>query len=150
MRRLAGAFAVILFEAVLTSSCFAESPERDLPPADYFVGKYQIIGRKPGSSATYSGTVELRPVPDDAFLIIRRIGDHAVEGFAAIDRASPPADHALVLRVRFKERSHEYEGIFLWRSDLDNYPRLTGFIYQQGTTKSPGLEAWFPTATLKR
>jgi hypothetical protein len=61
-------------------------------------------------------------------------------------------DAPAVLRIRFNDNGKEFEGTFLWRGDLDNYPRLTGFIYRGGSvqTKSAGLEAWFTTATLKR
>jgi hypothetical protein len=83
-------------------------------------------------------------VPDDAFFVIRRVGDHKVEGMGALERASSPADHPVVLRVQFKDGGHEYEGTFLWRSDFDNYPRLTGLIFERDKKKSVGLEAWFP------
>jgi len=144
MRHIARVFQVTFFAAITTASSLAESPELGGPPADYFLGKYEVIGRKPGSNATYSGTLELTAVPDDAFVVIRRVGDHKVEGTAALERASSPADHPVVLRVQFKYGGHEYEGTFLWRSDFDNYPRLTGLIFERGKKKSVGLEAWFP------
>ena len=38
----------------------------------------------------------------------------------------------------------EYEITYLWRSDLDNYARLSGYLYQPGEkTDSPGMEALF-------
>jgi hypothetical protein len=73
-----------------------------------------------------------------------------MKGEAKIDRADPPADHPAVLRIRFRENGREFEGTFLWRSDLDNYPRLSGFISERGKTNSVGLEAWFAKAAWPR
>ncbi len=54
------------------------------------------------------------------------------------------ADKIKVLRVTFTENKKEYEATYLIDSDLDNYGRLTGYIYlKAGGTKSPGLEALF-------
>jgi hypothetical protein len=134
-------------------TCLGAAPvERgnESPPVDYFVGEYAVIGRSPDSKASYSGTVKLQAQADGRFVMIRKIGGHESRGTAFLAHADPPADRPAVLRIRFNENGKEFEGTFLWRSDLDNYPRLTGFIYQNGKTKSPGLEAWFPAATLPR
>jgi hypothetical protein len=49
-----------------------------------------------------------------------------------------------VLRVRFVRAGQEYEIPYLWRSDLDNYARLSGYLDQPGKqTDSPGMEALF-------
>ena len=134
------AFAVLLLSAT-SGVCFGA--ESEAPPADYFAGKYELIGRRAGSTETYAGSVELQSQSDGKFVMIRRIGGHEIKGTASIEQADPPADHPAVLRIRFTEAGHEFEGTFLWRSDLDNYPRLTGLISQVGKAKSAGLEAWF-------
>jgi len=42
------------------------------------------------------------------------------------------------------EENKSYEATYLIDSDLDNYGRLTGYLYIKGTeTKKPGLEALF-------
>lgn len=133
-------------------SAFATEPTRDVPPSDYFAGEYTIIGRAPDSSHTYSGTIKIEEKSPGQFSIVRRVDGKTTTGMAFFDQADPPAEHPLVLRIRFADHGNEFEGTFLWRSDLDNYPRLTGFVYRRGgaKTKSAGLEAWFTTATLKR
>ncbi len=123
--------------------CAAGDSNRDIPPTDYFVGRYEVIGRKPDSSDTYSGTIELRAKGATSFVMVRQIGGREIRGSAVLDHASPPADHPAVLRVRFSEDGHDYEGVFLWRSDFENSPRLTGYTFEMGKTKSSGMEAWF-------
>lgn len=55
------------------------------------------------------------------------------------------ADRIPVLRAHFSTDGQEYEATYLWRSELDNYPRVTGYIYlPKNQTKSPGIEALFP------
>ena len=127
--------------------CFAADSDKEIPPPDYFVGRYEVVGRKPDSKITYSGMIELRQKNGEDFVLIRRIDGHEIKGTATLDHADPPADHPAVLRIHFSENGREYEGIFLWRSDLDNFPRLTGLISEGGKlkSKSVGLEAWFPT-----
>jgi hypothetical protein len=142
-------FATCLLATLLPSlSAFATEPIRDVPPFDYFAGEYAIIGRAPDSSHTYSGTIKIEEKSPGQFSIVRKIDGRTTTGVAFFDQADPPAEHPAVLRVRFTDRGKEFEGTFLWRSDLDNYPRLTGFIYRRGNvqTKSAGLEAWFTTA----
>jgi hypothetical protein len=54
------------------------------------------------------------------------------------------ADKIKVLRIRFIDENKNYEATYLINSDLDNYARLSGFLYLiQGETKVPGLEALF-------
>ena len=146
------AFHVLLAILPASLSVFAADSPKDVPPADYFIGKYKVIGSTPDASASYSGTVELKPMSDGQFVMIRTIaGREVVKGTAVLDHADPPADHPPVLRIRFIEGGHECEGTFLWRSDLDNYPRLTGMIYRlaKSKTKTVWLEAWFSAATLE-
>jgi hypothetical protein len=68
-------------------------------------------------------------------------------GTGSIDLAT--ADRIKVLRVRYQGG---LEGNYLFGSDLDNYARITGYIYRVGqrTTRNPGLEALFADAVLSR
>jgi len=48
------------------------------------------------------------------------------------------------LRVEFVHKGRKYGGTYLIGSDLDNYARLTGYLYlKKGKTTKPGLEALF-------
>jgi hypothetical protein len=65
-----------------------------------------------------------------------------IEGTGQVETAT--ADRIRVLRVRFIENGESYEAAYLVGGDLDNYGRLTGYVYlKNGKTKKPGLEAWF-------
>jgi hypothetical protein len=141
------AFNVLLAILPAGLSVFAADSAKDIPPSDYFVGQYEMIGRRPDSYSTYSGTIKIEERSPGQFSIVRKIDGRTTTGTAFLDHADPPAESPSVLRIRFDENGKEFEGTFLWRSDLDNYPRLTGFIYRRGgaKTKSAGLEAWFTT-----
>lgn len=119
--------------------------------AQYISGDYVVIGKAADSGRVYEGGVNIRYTGDNKFVVRRRIGSvtATAEGFFAV--ASPPPDEPLVFRVRFTQDRKEFEATYLWKSDLDNYARLTGCVYlREGGTKSPGLEALFPAAALKR
>lgn len=107
----------------------------------FLKGSYQVIGRLPDSSKTYTGTVVLKN-EGDRFEIIRMIEGAMIKGTGKIETAT--AEKIKVLRVHFIEKNKHYEVTYLIHSDLDNYGRLTGYLYlQKGQTKIPGLEALF-------
>ncbi len=107
----------------------------------FLIGNYAIIGQKPDSDITYSGTLSLE-LNKDKIIIVRNIDSTIVKATATID--SVTADQIPVLRIRFNENNKDYEGTFLISSDLDNYGRLTGYIYlKDNSTQRAGLEAWF-------
>lgn len=61
-----------------------------------------------------------------------------------------------VLRMRFRSGNSSFEGTYLFHSDLDNYARITGYLYKVDpktgvpvNTKNPGLETLFPEAPLR-
>lgn len=109
--------------------------------SDFLPGEYQVIGRWPDSDSTYTGMVTLRGA-GDSLVVIRRIAGREVRGSGRIETAT--ADSVAVLRLRFIRGHQRYEGTYLIGSDLDNYPRLSGYIYlRRGGTKRAGLEAWF-------
>ncbi len=121
----------------------------------FLAGQYSIIGRWCDTDSTYRGTVtvsiknETTATPkkstalnQSALHILRTIGGKTIEAVGRIENAT--ADNVKVLRIRFNQDGQQYEGTFLIASDLDNYARLSGYIYlQNGMTKQPGLEAWF-------
>lgn len=112
----------------------------------YLQGEYILIGKAPDSNSTYHGTVKLNKIKN-RLQFIRVISNKEIKGEAKIEYAT---DRVKVLRVNFIEDNEKYEATYLINSDLDNYGRLSGFLYEKsGKTKVPGFEALFSTHILK-
>jgi len=108
----------------------------------FLAGEYDLIGRKPDSATTYTGRITIRDV-GGTLRVTRTIDGKTERGIIQFDTVG--ADRIPVLRAHFSMDGRKYEATYLWRSDLDNYPRVTGYIYlPKNQTKSPGLEALFP------
>lgn len=124
------------FTALFTSSlAFAE------PGALFLVGDYLLVGKAPDSQLTYSGKVSIR-AGEQGLEVRRVIGDTSVTGIAAIEPALQ--GEARVLRIRFEQEGVGFEETCLWQSDLDNYARISCYLYQpQVPTRQPGLEVMF-------
>jgi hypothetical protein len=126
----------------------ARSGETDRKPLDeqflcnYMAGEYDLIGRKPDSSATYNGHVSLRD--EGGVLRVTRTVEGKTDKCVARFDSVAGTDRIPVLRMHFYFDGKEYDATYRWQSDPDNYPRFTGYLYLSGT-KSPGLEALFPT-----
>ena len=126
----------------------ARSGETDRKPLDeqflrnYMAGEYDLIGRKADSSATYNGHVSLRD--EGGVLRVTRTVEGKIDKSAARFDTVAGTDRIPVLRMHFYFDGKEYDATYRWQSDPDNYPRFTGYLYLSGT-KSPGLEALFPT-----
>lgn len=108
----------------------------------FLAGQYIVIGKELGSEKTYCGKVVF--YHDKGRLIVTRdIGGRSLKGEGRIENALGP-DEARVLRVRFVRNGQDYEATYLWQGDLDNYARLSGYLYRHGKkTDSPGMEALF-------
>jgi hypothetical protein len=130
--------AVIVTLACLRDAC-AET--LDVPfLLEFLAGDYRVIGEQPDSGVPYVGNVSFRE-HNGQFEVVRTIGDSTTHCTGKIETAG---ENTPVLRCQFTAAGVAYEATYLWRSDLDNYPRLTGYVYRkQGETKSPGLEALF-------
>jgi hypothetical protein len=109
---------------------------------NYMAGEYDLIGRKADSSATYNGHVTLRD--EGGVLQVTRTVEGKTDKCAARFDTVAGTDRIPVLRMHFYFNGKEYGATYRWQSDPDNYPRFTGYLYLSGT-KSPGLEALFPT-----
>jgi hypothetical protein len=108
----------------------------------FMAGDYELIGRKPDSTTTYSGRLTLR-AEGDVLQATRTTDGTTTQATVRFDTAG--ADRIPVLRMRFSADGIEYEATYLWQSDLDNYPRFTGVVYRADhQTKSRGIEALFP------
>jgi hypothetical protein len=107
----------------------------------YMVGEYELIGRKPDSTVTYSGHVRVRN-ENGTLRFTRTIQGVTEHCFARLDTVAG-GDRIPVLRTQLHMDGKAFEATYRWQSDPDNYPRFTGYVYLTGT-KSPGLEALFP------
>lgn len=106
----------------------------------FLSGDYRLVGQRPDSGATYSGRVTLRE-SGRALAVTRVIAGVTSHGTASIETSH---EGAQVIRMRFSFEGVNYAATYLWQTDLDNYPRLTGYVYRpRGETKSPGLEVLF-------
>ena len=131
------AWALVLF---LISHAWAQEGDVDFL-LDFLQGQYLVIGQKPDSGECYQGKAVFKR-EGDHLLMLRSINGHKVKGLGSIAAAN--TDKVKVLRVNFPQGGREYEVTYLIHSDLDNYARLTGYLYlKSGATKNPGLEALF-------
>ena len=140
--RVSLAFLAILLLA--NSACCADADRRPLDEQglrNYMVGEYDLIGRKPDFTATYSGHVALRD-ENGVLQVTRTIEGKTDKCVARFDTLAGD-DRIPVLRMHFAFDGKQYDAIYRWQSDPDNYPRFTGYVYLMGTG-SPGLEALFP------
>lgn len=137
MKCLGLIFSCLLF---LASPLFAEEAAREESDYDYLVGSYECIGRWPDSSNTYSGRVEISE-SGNGVKIIRTINGQKITATAKYETVTP--DKIEVLRVRFTQKGKDYEETCMVRGDLDNYARITCYMYTKGT-KKVGLETLFP------
>jgi hypothetical protein len=107
----------------------------------YMAGEYDLVGRKPDSTATYSGHIALRD--ENGVLQVTRTIEGKTDKCVARFDSIAGDDRIPVLRMQFSIDGKQYDATYRWQSDPDNYPRFTGYVYLTGT-KSPGLEALFP------
>jgi hypothetical protein len=137
-------YTVIALILITFSSAWAlDRPKSDEDDFlyEFLEGSYHLIGRLPDSNKTYSGRVVLKKM-GDKLEVVRMIEGKEIKGIGKIETAT--ADKIKVLRIRFREENKSYEATYLIDSDLDNYGRLTGYLYIKGKeTKKPGLEALF-------
>ena len=140
-----------LFFIVLV--CFAQTALADDVKNHEFLygflsGSYLVVGQEIDSAKTYRGRVILQK-QGDHLEVTRIIHGERITGIGTIEHAVGP-DKVNVLRVRFTRNEKKFEITYLWHSDLDNYARLSGYVYQPGKrTATPGLEALFIDHTAK-
>ena len=135
MRHLFISFVTVLF---LSSFLFAE--KAIVAQYSYLVGSYECIGRWPDSNKTFSGRVEISEA-NEGVKIIRMIDGQIIEAVGKYGTATP--DGIRVLRVKFNQNGKAYEETCLVSGDLDNYARITCYLYTE-KTKKVGLETLFP------
>ncbi|WP_300433027.1 hypothetical protein [uncultured Thalassolituus sp.] len=110
-------------------------------------GKYILVGKVLDSNATYHGKVEIAD-NKGKLVVVREINGRCTKGIAAIESALN--GDAKVLRIRFKESEINFEQTCMVGSDLDNYARISCYLYQPKIrTMQPGLEVLFYDHTAK-
>ncbi len=110
-------------------------------------GKYILVGKGLDTDKTYFGEVKIKSV-NNKLIVEREINKKSVKGSAAIEYAV--GGDAQVLRIRFTEDGDSYEQTCLVNSDLDNYARISCYLYKPGIkTMQPGLEVLFHDHTAK-
>lgn len=152
MRKLTPLWWLVLAAGSFLSAAAGGEPPRkagDLESlAAIMAGEYVVVGKHPESDETYLGRIVLQQ-NGKGFDVTRTIAGHIAKGTASFETAGG-SDHIPVLRMRFVEDGKELEGTYQWKSDLDNYFRLTGYVYAlKELTENPGLEALFPAEPLK-
>lgn len=133
-------FLTLFFIFIL---CFSvlQANEQTKFLADFIQGEYHLIGKAPDSEKTYYGKLTIKSKANH-LVIERRINDKTINGTAALEKAL--AGEADVLRMRFTEEEQKFEATCLIDSDLDNYARMSCYLYSvNGNTDHPGLEALF-------
>ena len=104
-------------------------------------GQYILIGKALDSEATFSGKVVIEE-SGDGFTVKRTVDGRDIVGHGAIETALN--GDAEVLRIRFRDNGLDYEETCMVGSDLDNYARISCYLYRPGThTTNPGLEVLF-------
>lgn len=137
-----GAALVLLFACTAQHAAASKALDRKFLRG-FVSGEYELVGRKPDSTATYTGHVTLRE-ESDTLHVIRTIDGKTTQATMRFETIGG-ADRIPVARMQVTLDGIEYEATYMWSSDADNYPRFTGYIYRAGNqTKSPGLEALFP------
>jgi len=109
--------------------------------SDFVHGQYVLVGKSPGSNDTYHGKVNIVST-ENGLVVHRVISGSTIVGSGAIESAG--ADNTRVLRIRFSENGTDFEETCMVQSDLDNYARITCYLYEPGAPGgNPGLEALF-------
>ncbi len=145
MKRFAAALLSLILIPAAGVLAFADEPAMDMEKKDFLLsslaGSYEVIGRLPGSPKTYSGRLDISR-KGDKLVLVRKIKGVKATGEASVQHAT--ADNIPVIRASWKDGKTGYGATYLVNTDLDNYPRLTGYIYYSGReTESPGIEALF-------
>lgn len=133
------ALAILLFVTHASAANDRESLDGE-SLRGYMAGEYELIGRKPDSTATYIGHVTFRD--ENGVLQVARAIDGKTDKCLARFDAVAGTDRIPVLKMHFHFDGKDYDATYSWQSDPDNYPRFTGYVYLAGT-KSPGIEALF-------
>lgn len=114
------------------------SAQNDVPPEGFMDGAYVVIGRLPDSKQTYQGTINIT-TSKQVLSLTRVINGQKV---VALGKFETTSENTRVLKVNFESKGKKFEESCLVNTDLDNYARVTCYVFEK-TTKKVGLETWF-------
>jgi hypothetical protein len=147
-------FMLLAIEAAAVVTGNQRGKQDDESLLQFLEGRYKLVGKSLDSERTFLGKVIIRK-KGKGLEVLRTINDATVRGSGRIENAT--ADRIKVLRIRFQTPEGDFEGTYLFGSDLDNYARITGYLYRVDRTtrhpmetQNPGLEALFPSAGFSR
>lgn len=129
MRRKKRNIFTFLAPVVLAAAFFFAGPAAgagaekgdDLP--GFVTGNYSVIGKRPGSDETYSGTATITR-SGNKLKIIRCIGGARHTGEGSIVPVT--SDRIPNVIYHWLDGVHKYEGRYDIHADIDNYARLSG------------------------
>jgi hypothetical protein len=116
-------FLIIIVAVTSSHQARADSPDTPFL-LEFLAGEYRLIGQQPDSGAPYVGKVSLCE-RNGQFELVRTVGGTTIHGTGSITTAG---EGTAVLKSQFTVAGVAYEAMYLWRSDMDNYPRLTGYV----------------------
>lgn len=91
---------------------------------------YKLVGKEADSDKTFLGKVVLKK-RGTKLDVVRLIDGARIRGIGWIDFVT--ADRIKILRMRFHTSKGQFEGAYMFCSDLDNFARITGYFF-------PGFE----------
>ena len=119
-----------------------EDPDGHAFQLDYLAGRYVLVAKALDGDETSLGALGLARSG-------RKLSGHRTVGAARMP-VSGIVEHPTccegthVLRLRFQQDGQEREATYLWQGDLDNYARISGYVYEPGKrTDWPGMEVLF-------
>ncbi len=107
----------------------------DLP--GFLEGNYGLIGKKPGSDDTYSGSARIR-INGDKLEVLRCVGSSRFEAEGSIIPVT--SDRISHVKVRWSDGKDQYEALYAIHGDADNYARLSGPYVRMDDQTSFGWE----------
>ena len=111
-------------------------------PEGFLIGRYHLIGQAPDAGRAYAGQLTISQ-GKAGLAVTREIDGKAVKGTGEIVKALC-CEGVDLLRIRFAEPGADYEETCMVASDLDNYARVTCYLYRRdSSTERPGFEALF-------
>jgi hypothetical protein len=110
-------------------------------------GDYILVGKALDSDQTYHGKVKIKSSAR-GLTVTRQVGGKTINGTAKVEPTG--SGESSVLRIRFADANVKYEQTCLVAGDLDNYARISCYLYRPGVeTKQPGMEVLFHDQSAK-
>lgn len=130
----------VLILSVFISAIFspALAGEKNLPPIDFFVGNYEVVGRDENLSL-YQGTVSIKNT-NDRLEFVRTLNGNTTNGHGNIINYC--ADGCPAIRVEYEDG---VIGIYQYFTDADNYAIMIGTIGGETQEEESGKETLYPT-----